>query len=393
MALTLVWKELREQWIFWLAFALMAACGVSALHRLLETFGRVELVRLVLCVAGWGYGTLSAALALAGDSEEGTQAFLDLMPATRQRLWLLKASVALALLSAQTLVLQGIGAQVLRDAPASEQGVAASSIFFWGLVGLAWGLFCGSFASTVLAAVGWAAGLQTAIAATLYLLILGRRLIQPLLEGEVFRQLPPLAAVSAAAALVGSWRIYCRHDLFRLAGLRPAKVEDETRTTSELFLVTCGEVAPFALGMAAIAAAATLARVVVGAEAVQPIGIASAVLCGIATFASDLPPRHESGNWRAPLDEYWILREVSRWAATILFAGLAASAVAVVALTESFSRPDVRVTRPLRTDVTNFNGFVEFLIYAMVFGYVIGLIYGICYRKWKSHGSPDSTHG
>jgi hypothetical protein len=273
-------------------------------------------------------------------------------------------------------------------------GITAGSIFFWGLIGLAWGLFCGSFASTVLAAIGWAAGLQTGIAGTLYVAVLGRRLIRPLVEGDVFRQLAPLAAFSAAAALVGSWRIYCRYDLFRLTSLRQARFDDGTRTDGELAWLACGEIAPFALGMSVIGALATLTRILGGTEAVQPIGIGAAVLCGLATFTSELPPRHrnELSGWCENLHVYWIVKEVLRWVATVLFTALAASGVATLALTASFGGPDISAVRRLGPPDTNFNEFVEFLIYAMMYGYVIGRIYSVCYRKWTAHASPDPSH-
>jgi hypothetical protein len=388
MALTLVWKELRDQWIFWVAFALIAACGISALPRFFDGFARTEMLVGVLCVTAWGYGALCGALPLAGEREEGTQDFLDLLPGSRRRVWALKSAVAIALLLAQILVLELVGVSLAGSvADGSDLQIGRFAVLFWGAVGLGWGLFCSSFTTTVLAAIGWAATIQGVSIVVLYALVFFR--VNPLGERFVFNEFRYLAGPAALAAAACSRRLYCAKDFLRAAGVRRWHEDEEVGPARLLGLAFTG-LAGLVLLMSIVGALAMCLVALVGSDAVAPVCIHVAVICGIATFANQFEGDRRVVTGPAQSTHFWLLKAL---VALVVVVGCAVAAASAIVLLFSTVPPSggliFRRISLVSFPVGSVADFLQLLGLALVDGYVIGLLYAVIYRWWKSKSPSE----
>jgi hypothetical protein len=288
----LVWKELREQWVVWLALAVVAVGGVATLHALLSpNHYRDEMLVGVLWLSAWGYGLVCGSLLFAGETEEGTQAFLELLPGNRSQLWQVKARVGLGLLGAQAAVFALVGAfffprvQLLPLAGAELAGIP-----LYGVMGYAWGLYSGSRSATVLGAIARGVVAQVVLAALLFPIVPLVALTLQLLFGDYTAGMQ-LVALTAVACLITAWpvarsrRNYCQTDWQRA----PVPAGRPTRPVrpgwGEAFRIASREARWLAVGMAAFGLVGTVAVTALGAVAWPVATVLIGVLCGLSALA------------------------------------------------------------------------------------------------------------
>ena len=162
----LAWKEYREGRSIWLALALLGAGSIFVLPVFLDFLGQTDPrqqrggVIIALVVLSVTYGLVAGSMLLAGEREGQTLTFLDVLSASRRRLWHGKLLVGIVLALTQGLVL----AAVYRVGAPEEWRVGHRPDLLWllpalTLEALAWGLLSSAFSGTVLAGAGGGAAL------------------------------------------------------------------------------------------------------------------------------------------------------------------------------------------------------------------------------------------
>ncbi len=184
MTTVLAWKTYREQRLVWLAFAALAV-GIHFLYE--ATLAQDLIMRGALMIflgpIAFVYGVVVGAPLLAGEREEGTAAFLEMLPASRKVVWQVKCGASGVLILSQVLFLWMILLlPVMWVIPVQEffKAVVLLAILAGlGLLGFAWGLYFSGWTRTALGA--FLGG------------VLGQAAVVPLLWGllVVKDQLPP----------------------------------------------------------------------------------------------------------------------------------------------------------------------------------------------------------
>jgi hypothetical protein len=395
MTLALVWKEVREQWIVGLALALAVAGGMAALAAVLNPgINRDEFLTGVLCFAAWAYGAVCGALLLAGETEDGTQAFLDTLPGTRRRVWRIKAGAGLGLLAAQMALFTAFAYFCLRGgAPWNRIALAIVAVLYCGGVGYAWGLYCGSFARNVLAAIGWA--LLLFAVSGLILTVLTSLVIESISLVRTFwpgaREyvgtvwMFALAVVSLGAAS-RSRSIYCRVDRQRKLAVGQFKKGPVQPGWQSLIWLAWRQVRGFALAMAVACVFGSIAVAYVGVIAWPLLTLFIGLLCGITTFADE----QQSGAYRLlsdqryPLGRVWLVKSGARLAVGLGAVLLTALAVIVIdAVRLQFVSQLERRSFDSRLGPAGalYRDPVQFLALWFAYGYAVGLVFGQTFRK------------
>src|SRR5579875_2447842 len=176
MIRTMLWKEYREHRLIWLTM-LVVNCGVlvglSEMDQMLfspQSGSKLMMLGPVAALLVWGYGMVCGAMLLAGEREEGTLAFLDTLPVSRLRLWLVKGQIGLLLLVGQIVALCGCLAVLRATDDPTLIGRADSSLSLWpyalgmlvlGLVGMAYALFFSAGAKTSCTRSAWPSSVRS----------------------------------------------------------------------------------------------------------------------------------------------------------------------------------------------------------------------------------------
>lgn len=265
MTRSLAWKELREQWAVWLTMAVAAVAGVLGFRSLMgRTSHFDQLLVWVLWLGTWGYGLVCGALLFAGETEDGTQPFLDVLPGSRRRLWRAKALTGLLLLAAQAALLAAVGYFLFGNkALYGEDGTQQVGIFALGVTGYAFGLYGGSLSATVLGGIGRGVLAQAVIGMTL-LPFFAAAPQRPFSDpGWGLRLFPAAVAaiVAVAAAAVRSRQVYCRADRLRDFSRRRPAARPATLDWEDSLRRAWWDARWFALGMAVVALLALAAAV------------------------------------------------------------------------------------------------------------------------------------
>ncbi len=389
MTRALVWKELREQWAVWLVLALAAAGGAAGLVVLKSPGQEREelLVGLMWCCA-WGYGLVCGSLLLARENEEGTQAFLDGLPATRRWLWSAKAGTGLALLAGQFAVLTVIGF-LMGTSGLPVQIVSIEGMLFCGVVGYAWGLFCGSFAPSVLGAIARAVLWQVASIVVLAVIV-GGAVVAAHLDrpeyGPVFPWAMLISAtVASAASAARSWQVYGRDDSLRAPIRSPLGKVQSYRT---LIWLAWRQARWFAAGLGLFGLAAGPVVGFLGVLAWPVVALLIGVLCGVTTFA-DEQRSGAAGAWsdqRWPHRRIWIVKVGCRIAigsGALALAALGATVVLGARLMLGGRQVELGIEDELIQGVVSgiARQLTAFLTLWPVYGYTVGLLCGYFFRR------------
>jgi hypothetical protein len=224
---SLVWKEYREQRAAWL-------CSAAAGSLLLLVWANTQVpgeevvagipepsgvVRWGAVILTWAYGVLCGAMLLAGERENGTLAFLDVLPRWRAQVWRAKFLAGLVLVLAQAALLGGVLVVLGVSRTASDAaGYLAASVGA-GLVGMSWGAYMSARVDGVLRAL-WQAIIGQVLAGVGLVLVLALAGLAagPQPAGAAWPLLPVVmlaGGLVAAVALVASARAFARLDYFR----------------------------------------------------------------------------------------------------------------------------------------------------------------------------------
>jgi hypothetical protein len=295
MTRVLVWKEVREQWAVWLALALVATGTAAGLISLISPGpNRDQMLTAVLWMTAWGYGLVCGAVLLAGETEGETQPFLDSLPTTRPHIWRVKAATGLALLAAQLAALVTVGFLLFRERYGQSRPVFdLTGMLACGVIGYAWGLYCGSFAGNVLGAVARAVVLQAVWGVAVYLVVTVAMLLYGLNLQSIL--LPSAMGLVTAAVAVRSRAIYCRPDRLRAAALRPRARLKLWAVPEGFFGGAFREARWFALGAGLYAVVCMAALVFLGVAAWPALTLLLGVACGVTVHATG----RESDRWLA----------------------------------------------------------------------------------------------
>jgi hypothetical protein len=387
MTRVLVWKELREQWLVWLAVAAASAGSVAALAAITSpNHNRDEMLVGVLWLAAWGYGLVAGSLLLAGEAEEETQSFLDGLPVTRRRVWRVKAAAGLLLQTAMTVVLIGVLLVAFSQGQWPFRAeVIVTGLLLGGVSGFAWGLYCGSYAATVLGAVARGAVLQAVVAAVLFALVVltlwtrsGFENIEGYLEWSSFSLVLGLAAAGAAAL---SRKTYCHSDWLRATRIGASPMEDAlpVPTWWESLRLATAQARRFAIGMPILGTAGLATFVIVGVT----IWPAATLLIGVLAGATVLSGK--DGARPAHVRELYA-RAVVRFGIGVGSAALTAlvpTAIIVIDLATAGRGELQEARRVIEGSVASdlLTQPVLILAFWLVYAYSVGLLCGSFFRS------------
>jgi ABC-type transport system involved in multi-copper enzyme maturation permease subunit len=402
VTVALVWKEFREQWAVWLTLTVAAVVGAAGLYSLMSPGRfRIETAIGILWFAAWGYGLICGTMLTAGEVEDDTQTFLDSLPVSRRRLWAIKAATGLAFLVVQLVALAAVAYALVHGYAYPSGRLIGDGLFLLvaGGVGYAWGLFCGSFASNVLAALGWTVLLQALSWLALYpvVMIPASIMFAPRNPQTVMPAIwLSVAALAGLAVAVRSRAVYARNDTLRDWAAAPPRKAPVQRGWAVMFWLAWRQVRGFALAMAGFALFATAVIVFFRLAAWPLVTIFIGVLCGVTTFADEQQSGtyRFAGDQRFPLARIWLVKVLVRFGA-----GAAATAIIVLgigivlAVRLGFIAPILTVFRfqsefetwelDFRFGVTS--GFAAqpyvFRSLWLVYGFAVGLPCGLLFRK------------
>src|SRR5262245_13775200 len=114
MMRVMLWKEYREHRTIWLAMAMVNGGILFGLPMLEELWGlsrrddKLLMLGPTAILLVWVYAMVCGAMLLAGEREGATLDFLDTLPVTRLRLWMLKGPIGLLLVGGQVILLCGL---------------------------------------------------------------------------------------------------------------------------------------------------------------------------------------------------------------------------------------------------------------------------------------------
>jgi hypothetical protein len=384
MTRVLVWKELRQQWVVWLAMAVVSAGGVWSLAATTNSSRqRDEMLVVVLWFAAGVYGLIGGSLLLAGETEEETQGFLDVLPVTRRRLWSVKAGAGLLPITALVAVLGVIWFVLLPQTDASLRSWSvAAGLLLCGVSGYAWGLYCGSYARTVLGAVTRGAVLQAVVGAILFAAVVVRLGVNGRLDGIDSRlqwtdfSVALVFAAAGAAAL--SRATYCHPDRLRA---RPDLLTPARSWWNSLRLAV-SQARWFAIGMAVGGVVGMLIEVRFGVFVWPAVTLLIGVIAGATVYPRKCSSEDAVADDARDLYARAIVHFAVAVGATALTALVATGAV--VELLSTGGREHIRaLVRRVTASVANelLTQPVLFLTLWLVYGFSGGLLCSLLTRR------------
>lgn len=348
MMRTLLWKEYREHRIIWLAMMVVNSGVLIGLSRLDETFiaprgEKLLMLGPIAALLVWGYAMICGAMLLAGEREEGTLGFLDLLPVSRFRLWLVKALIGLLLVGVQILVLYGCLATLhVSETPTLLNGTDLShplwpyllGMLLLGIVGMAYGLFFSARGENALHTIGmaiigqilaWIAAAFLAFAVEILWLLsifwlADRQGRGPLFEGPILVFI--VFGALTLAAIAGSARIFCRTDQQRLpAAVRRMRARASVIASWLRLIWLCDrQMRKLALGVLAFSLGMGVLFLVTGPLLWPIVTLFLGVLCGVTVFSDEQASGcfRFLGEQRLPMGRIWIIKTGMRFALLLL---------------------------------------------------------------------------
>jgi hypothetical protein len=393
MFASLLYKEYREHRSIWLAMALVGVgvlVGVPLCFRP-EASDReffIEFLGASAIIISWAYGIVCGGMLLAGECEEGTQVFLDVLPSTRQQLWFGKVLAGAVFVLLQIVVLAGV-AEVQAFAPSRKPIEGVVVLAFCGILGFGWGILFSAVSSNVLRAIGLA--------------ILVQLLAGPLLFGAVMIGLAILALPFGGGETDGvvseflafafllvvpfflSALLYSRADRGRRRMLAPNGVKRVSwwSSWSQLIWLSWRQTRGMLIGLAIFSVLAGFPVISKGLFIWPIITLLIGAFCGATIFLDEQGGAYRFlGEQRFPLGRIWLIKAAVRLAVVALCTLLAF----IPALFEGI----VWGVRKLNRDHDPILGSALlgetipiglFLILWPIFGFCVGTVAGMLFRK------------
>ena len=317
MTSVVLWKEYRQQRALWLALALGAVLFAILLGTTLgqgnglQMFHQDPLRGTLLTVVfafAMGYGIVSGALLLAGESDDGTVFYLDAL-AGRGELWKRKclAGLLLTLALSVALIALSLGLGFASLPIALLMPMLALEAFAWGLLG---GALCQRVLTAVLTGIALLAGSWVVFMACGWLFV-------PILWGDSPFWFSLAKAGAAVTAGYVSFRRYAAVDRLRQPdSMRPPARKFSLLPASVRVLVyLIVRQGAWALAVCVVLTIVVASTVKFAAFAIWPIGtLLLGLICGLSTFLHDQPDgvRYLSAQ-RFPPGRIWIVK-IGFWA-------------------------------------------------------------------------------
>jgi hypothetical protein len=331
MIRAMLWKEYREHRAVWLTLGVVSVAGLFGLMRLMAPSGvegdpeaRLSL-EIVAVFLAWTYGLVCGSMMLAGERESATLTFLDILPARRIQLWLLKWLIGLVLLGAQVVLLAGF-VMGLGIAPSVlEATLTLLAMLLSGWIGYSWGLLASAYTESVLNAIGVAILGQIAVSVVVSGLVFVANGLIAMSRGTLELAIVVLTVPAVAALflgpIAGSARLFSQMDRLRR---QAAKGESEPRVRlgaswPRLIWLCYSQMRRLILGLSVFAFGLGFLVPVAGPVAWPAATLFFGVLCGVTICADE--QAHGSfrflGDQRFPLDRIWFVKVGMRFALAV----------------------------------------------------------------------------
>lgn len=356
MIRALMWKEYREQRAIWLTLAVVGGTGLYGLSRLmapegiLGSNGARESLQTVAILFAWTYGLVCGAMLLANENEAGTMTFLDMLPARRIQLWLVKYTFALLLLLTQVAVLAGF--VVALDITESRMQTLATlaGMVLSGLVALSWSVLFSALGENVLNVIGFSFVGQIAGAFVTTLLLFPVAILLTVIRGPQPDEggssriiLACLGALSMTAGpVLVSVHVFTRLDrerreraraVYRSGATRPRSYR-EWASWGRLLWLSYAQMRRLLIGLSIFSLALGLVSPFFGPAAWPSLTLLLGVLCGVTVWGDEQQSAafRFLGDQRFPLGRVWIVKVCMRFMLAVFAAFLLLLPSLVVAL-------------------------------------------------------------
>jgi hypothetical protein len=335
MIQALLWKEYREHRAVWLTLAVVSAAGMFGLTRLMAPDGlspdpyvRGSLEAVAVLFA-WTYGLVCGSMLLAVERESGTLTFLDMLPARRLELWLVKYLIGLVLFLGQVAVLTAIVIGLDINDSAWDLAATLMMMLVFGLFGMSWGLLFSARGESVLNVIG------LAVVGQFLSLFAASILLMPFVGILTHNQPEHPFLAGAFVCLVGialmvgpafvSARTFSRTDRLRKRAakqVRERPVERVVGSWTRLLWLTYSQMRRLLVGLTIFSLAMGFLIPAAGPVAWPILTLLIGVLCGVTVCADE--QLHGSfrflGDQRFPLGRVWLVKVGMRFALALFSA-------------------------------------------------------------------------
>ncbi len=412
MTSALIWKEYREHRMVWVALAVLGASIVLSRSILLAAgipqsyVAPREMVLACAAMLVGAYALICGAMMLAGESENGTLAYLDGLPGLRLRIWRGKLVAGFFLVLAQIVFVWTLAAALSLFEDWREAALTGAAMLALGLYGLPWGMLFSSFGRSVMSMILLSMGghVLWTIALALLAALIG-------LLASIFLDSQPATNYSAMCliglfiltpllALVGSALVFSRPDRERQRVI-PASAAISWRSMStdwtKLFWLTWRQGRSFALGIAAFALFLGFVLLIPAAALLWPAAtLLVGVLCGATAFADEQQgPFHFIGDQRLSLGKLWLVKVGFRFAIAGVAALLVLAPSFLVAMNHILAygpnysgQPGVRLFAQIfhTSILAQLCPPGLFLTLWLIYGFSAGCLFGLLFRHGLAAG-------
>jgi hypothetical protein len=407
MMRVLFWKEYREHRSIWLAMAATAVILLVGVSQLMTTSGSADTwSRAALAgaavVLAWTYGMVCGGMLLAGERENHTLSFLDILPVRRAELWWGKCLVGVLLVLTQAVVLAGLTIGLNLYSGPLDLALALLMLACWGLIGLAWGLLFSADGHNVLLVVGLAIATQVLVVLGLAVLIeivvfLARVWFH---VGEEVR----VVAIGGALLGMGALPLWLSGHLFR----RPDRLRRPDRFAPDGSLaisrggypvratvwLTWQQMRALALGLLLFSILAGFVMLAPNPLVWPAATLFFGVLCGVTVFGDEqmFGSRRFLGDQRFPLGRLWLTKLLMRLGLCLLVSFVmflpsairAAGEVGRPATSFSPPRPGLHQFFAAAYHLHLLGAFIptlQYLLLGLLYGFSLGHLCGLLFRR------------
>jgi hypothetical protein len=342
MIRALMWKEYREHRAIWLTLAIVGGAGLFGLAQLMAPGGFLsntsarESLQSVAILFAWTYGLVCGAMLLANEHESGTMTFLDILPARRLQLWMVKCFFGLLLLATQVAVLAGlvVGLGITETVPQFLVTLLAMSVF--GLIALSWSLLFSALGDNVLNVIGFSfLGQIVGSLGILFLLFSTSIVLKLFWSGELFfyESFQFLVVCIGFLGLIvgpmlGSARLFTRLDRQRSRAAsrlsKPPASINEWASWGRLIWLSYAQMRRLLAVLIIFSLILGLLLLFFGPAAWPVLTLFLGVLCGVTVWGDEQMSAafRFLGDQRFPLGRIWIVKVGMRFGLAVLSAFL-----------------------------------------------------------------------